>query len=328
MIRLSAGTAACLGLSTNRMDAYPTTAYLLSGNRCLMSCAFCPQGLGKREALNRLGRITWPAYAWPEIEKGLAEPQAKGIERICLQSVRHSDGLTPLLKQIKKIKEISALPLSLSAWIDSEEEAKTLVEAGIERLAISLDVANPVLYHRIKGGSFERKFALLLKCAAALPGQISNHLICGLGENEQELLTLGAKLLEAKVTLALFAFVPLKGTRLEKAEPPALDHYRRMQAAFYLLKEKIITFDMLKFEQGRLKSFNLTANDLVKGLAVGEAFRTSGCPGCNRPYYNERPGKTIYNYHRPLDEKEIKAALSLVIGTVDVGERAPVVNIL
>jgi len=323
MIRLSAGTAACLGLSANRMDAYPTTAYLLSGNRCLMSCAFCPQGLGKSEALNRLGRITWPEYAWAEVGRALAEAKAKGIERICLQSVRHHAGLAPLLEQIQKIEEISSLPLSLSAWIDSVKEAEAVVEAGVERLAISLDVANPALFHRIKGGSFERKLALLLGCATALPGRISTHLICGLGESEEELLALAAKLLKAQVTLALFAFVPLKGTRLENTEPPTLDHYRRMQVAFYLLREKKITFEMLKFEQGRLNSFGLTAYELAKNLAGGEAFRTSGCPGCNRPYYNERPGKTIYNYHRPLDEKEFEAALSLAIDTVDAGERSP-----
>jgi lipoyl synthase len=323
VIRLSAGTAACLGLSANRMDAYPTTAYLLSGNRCLMSCAFCPQGLGKSEALNRLGRITWPEYTWAEVGRALAEAKAKGVERICLQSVRHPAGLAPLLDQIQKIKAISDLPLSLSAWIDSNEEAEVVVEAGVERLAISLDVANPALYRHLKGGSFERKFELLLGCAAALPGRISTHLICGLGESEEDLLTLAAKLIKAQVTLALFAFVPLKGTRLEKSEPPALDHYRRMQAAFYLLREKKITFDLLKFEQGRLTNFNLTAHDLIQGLADGEAFRTSGCPGCNRPYYNERPGKTIYNYHRPLDEKELEAALSLVIDTVNAGGRSP-----
>jgi len=328
VIRLSAGTAACLGLSANRMDAYPTTAYLLSGNRCQMSCAFCPQGLGKSEVLSRLGRITWPEYTWPEVEEAVAEAQTKGIERICLQSVRHSAGLSPLLEQIEKLKEFSHLPLSLSAWINSEEEAKAVTEAGVERLAISIDVVNPKLYRRIKGGSFERKLALLLSCAATLPGRISTHLICGLGESEEELLTLAAKLLRAQVTLALFAFVPLKGTRLEQAEPPALDCYRRMQATLYLLKEKIISFEMLNFKQGKLTSLNLTADDLIKSLAGGEAFRTSGCPDCNRPYYNERPGKTVYNYHRPLDEKEIKAALSLLTGTLDVGGYAPASNIL
>jgi len=44
----------------------------------------------------------------------------------------------------------------------------------------------------------------------------------------------------------------------------------------------------------------------------GEAFQTSGCPGCNRPYYNERPGGFIYNYPRPLSAAETAAALGLM----------------
>ncbi|HDI74230.1 MAG TPA: hypothetical protein ENF57_04430 [Candidatus Korarchaeota archaeon] len=27
-----------------------------------------------------------------------------------------------------------------------------------------------------------------------------------------------------------------------------------------------------------------------------EAFLTSGCPSCNRPFYNERPRGPIYNF--------------------------------
>ncbi len=316
MIRLSAGTAACLGLSDNRMDIYPTTAYLLSGNSCMMSCAFCPQGLGKSEALNRLGRVTWPEYTWPEVEKGLREAESKGIKRVCLQSVRHPAGIDPLLGQIQKIKEASSLPLSLSAWIDSVEKARAVAEAGAERLSVSLDAANPELYSGLKGGSFKRQLELLFSCASALPGRVSTHLICGLGESDEEIMFLAEKLIKGGVTPALFAFVPLRGTRLEKVEPPAIERYRRVQAALYLLREKKITYGMLEFVRGRLTGFSLMADELTKYLAGGEAFRTSGCPGCNRPYYNERPGKTIYNYHRSLDEEETEAALSLVADAV------------
>ncbi|MCW3977503.1 MAG: radical SAM protein, partial [Candidatus Bathyarchaeota archaeon] len=34
---------------------------------------------------------------------------------------------------------------------------------------------------------------------------------------------------------------------------------------------------------------------------------TSGCPGCNRPYYNERPGGPLYNYPRQPLPDEIRA---------------------
>jgi biotin synthase-related radical SAM superfamily protein len=44
----------------------------------------------------------------------------------------------------------------------------------------------------------------------------------------------------------------------------------------------------------------------------GEAFCTAGCPGCNRPFYNERPGGPMYNYPRPLTPAEVEAACSEV----------------
>jgi len=44
-------------------------------------------------------------------------------------------------------------------------------------------------------------------------------------------------------------------------------------------------------------------------LSSGEAFRTSGCKGCNRPFYNERPSGPMYNYPRPLTPDEAAEAL-------------------
>ena len=40
-INVSIGTAAVLGLADVRMDAAPSTAYLMLGGRCRMACAFC-----------------------------------------------------------------------------------------------------------------------------------------------------------------------------------------------------------------------------------------------------------------------------------------------
>jgi biotin synthase len=48
-------------------------------------------------------------------------------------------------------------------------------------------------------------------------------------------------------------------------------------------------------------------NDILQD---GAAFQTSGCQGCNRPYYNERPGGVMYNYARPLSPEEAQAAIA------------------
>ncbi len=308
-MRLSAGTAACLGLTGSIMDTYPTTAYLLSGKSCLMNCAFCPQGFGSSEALKRLGRISWPEYAWADLEEKLARPEESGIRRLCLQSVRHENGIETLLQEIDRLKKVTDLPLSLSAWIRNPAEAKELFAAGVERMSISLDVVNPEAFRKIKGGSQADRIKLLLNCAENYPGQMSTHLICGLGESEEETLTLAASLIKAGVTLALFAFVPLRGTTLENVAPPALDSYRRIQTAVHLLRIKAASNSNFQFQAGQLISFGFPQEELIKLLADGTAFRTSGCPDCNRPYYNERPGGTIYNYHRPLTQQELTTAI-------------------
>ncbi len=316
MIRISAGSAACMGLNTSQMDAYPTTAYLLSGNLCLMNCSFCPQANGENEALNRLGRVTWPEFSWAEVEYSLIHAEKKGIGRICLQSVRHADGIETLLDIIARLKQLSKLPISLSAWIQNEEEAVRLIEAGAERVSVSLDVVNPLAYQSIKGGSLQKRLDLLFACARRLPGQISTHIICGLGESEAEALSLINRLVEANVTVALFAFVPLKGTPLEKRLPPAIDSYRRIQAGYYLLRAKAAELSSFKFKNGHLVTFGKSVPQLKTLLAGGTAFQTSGCPDCNRPFYNERPGGIIYNYHRKLNRNERENALRVLFDSL------------
>ncbi len=314
MIRISAGSAVCLGLKANKMDAYPTTAYFLSGNSCRMGCSFCPQSMGNNGALNRLGRVNWPEFSWEQVKEGLSRAEKNGIRRICLQSVRHEEGIDPALELIEKFKDISNLPLSLSAWIKDQQEAAALFKAGADRISVAIDAINPEGYQRFKGGSQEERLGLLFDCARNLPGKMSTHLICGLGESENEALGLVDRLLKAGVTVALFAFVPLKGTLLEGGTPPPVDSYRRVQAGLYLLREKLAEFNCFKFnEQGRLISFGLPETELQRFLATGAAFQTSGCPGCNRPYYNERPGGIIYNYHRALSASEREAALTTLI---------------
>ncbi len=309
MIRLSAGTAALLGLSTNRMDAYPTTAYLLSGKSCRMKCSFCPQGNDDNETLKRLGRISWPEYAWDEVEAALSKAESKGLKRICLQSVRHREGIEPLLDIMKNLKKVSDLPVSLSAWIGNDKEAAALIDAGVDRISVSIDVINPSAFEDIKGGFQKDRLELLFKCAERLPGRMSTHLICGLGETELEALKMVDMLLKANVTIALFAFVPLKGTGMENLQPPPVDSYRRIQAGCYLLKQGKADFSCFEFDNERLVSFGLEEQALKDILSDGTAFQTSGCSGCNRPYYNERPGKAIYNYHRALSREETDQAV-------------------
>jgi lipoyl synthase len=310
VIRISAGTAACMGLKGIKMTIPPTTAYLLWGERCLMGCSFCPQS-HKNSAVSRfLGRVNWPSFTLPQLASGLAGAKEAGLQRVCLQGVRGQEGAAPLLAMLQHIKGQTSLPICISAWIDSISEADALLAAGADRISIALDAVTPEVYRQVKGGSFEERKELLLTCARRWPGRIATHIIVGLKETEEEALRLMDRLYREQVTVALFAFTPLKGTPLAGHPPPELSSYRRIQAASFLLQRGDVSMDGLRFQEGRLISFSLEEDKLRSFLKGGKAFETRGCPHCNRPFYNERPGSVLYNYPRPLSSAEEEAALS------------------
>jgi biotin synthase len=81
-----------------------------------------------------------------------------------------------------------------------------------------------------------------------------------------------------------------------------------MQAARWFVVNCDARMDDFVFdEQGALTAIRLTGWPAL--LADGNAFRTSGCPDCNRPFYNERPGGTMYNYAQPLNPQQAQRAI-------------------
>ncbi len=311
MIRLSLGTAALLDLVRLRTESVPTTAYLLHGEGCRMNCTFCPQAREAGGRGDRLGRVTWPPFPQEQVIAGLQRKTGKGLQRICLQAVSEPGGARNLARLVSLLSGAVKLPLSLSAPVYSTAEAAHFFEAGAERISIALDAAADEIYARHKGGDLQKRLELLRECAHLWPGRMSTHIICGLGESEEEAAALFYLLLQEKITVGLFAFTPLRGTPLEGCQPPGPASYRRLQALLHLLKRELISWHHLRFRGGRLISYGIDDAVIQRLLGDGEAFRTAGCPGCNRPYFNERPGGFIYNYPRPLSAVETAAALRL-----------------
>ena len=68
LVRASIGTLAVLGLVDIKMNALPTTAYILeySEQGCMANCMFCPQSSLSR-AKDKVSRITWPITDFNQI---------------------------------------------------------------------------------------------------------------------------------------------------------------------------------------------------------------------------------------------------------------------
>ena len=69
----------------------------------------------------------------------------------------------------------------------------------------------------------------------------------------------------------------------------------------------LVRFEDMRFDdEGKIESFGITNQRLKQIIEEGTPFLTSGCPDCNRPFYNERPSGPIYNYPEKTSLEEIE----------------------
>jgi len=264
-MRLSIGSAAELGLADIKQETAPTTCYIMLGDKCNNGCSFCSQCTAEE----KLSRIDW----LPAGDSVIDKINQSSFQRVCLQCT------SATIEDVNNLSEKIRKPVSVSYNFNSISDIR---KTKADKICIPLDAAKSV-YALHKNGTFDEKLDLIIAAAKELPGRVSTHLIAGLGETEHEMLSLFEKLHKAGVTIGLFAFTPVKGTKLQDMPQPPISYYRRLQSA-------------------------------LARITGQEEFRTSGCEGCNRPYYNERPGGTIYNYPRKLTMEEYKDAAAYARG--------------
>jgi biotin synthase-related radical SAM superfamily protein len=341
-INVSIGTAAVLGLADVKMDTAPTTAYLMLGGRCHMACAFCAQARtsrvlsqtkGSARAINlsttlrrgsgqgsgqRLSRITWPPFEEREVLGCLGEAAARGdFRRVCLQVTAGQDYFRRTFELVEAVRKVCDLPVDAAILPHNMDQMEALLGVGVEHIGFGLDAACERVFRQVKRSDWGRSMKLVEEAARRFPGHVAVHLIVGLGETEREMTEMIQRMHDLGVIVGLFAFTPVRGTAMQDQPPPPLDTYRRMQVTRHLISHDLTTFADFSFSvEGRLVSFGRP--DLVEILADGVAFQTSGCPDCNRPFYNERPGGPLYNYPRLLTPAEALRAIT-ELNVLDVG---------
>jgi len=281
-IRVSTATASLLGLKKYRIAVPPTTLYFLLSGKCHGRCGYCTHVSGY------LSRVKWPEFDMEMVAGRIGESNAK---RICIQSPYGKEYVETAARVAKILSRYMPVSASISAM--EREELKMLKEAGVERVGVGLDCATPSIFRKWKRGvpSWD-SYMKTLEDAKKIFGNATCHLIIGLGESDEEAINLMKDMRRKGIDVALFALF-LKGeNRVE------LSRYRAMQIARYAIYEDDGIF---YFKDGKLVEMKVKKID-------EKAFHTSGCPNCNRPFYNERVTK-IYNYPRPLDRKEFEEAI-------------------
>jgi biotin synthase len=323
-IRASSGTAAALGLLPLKSLAAPTTAYVMVGDKCARDCAFCAQARSSTDGEGKLSRVTWPEVPRDAFANALAQAARSGrVHRACAQVVGGLDALAAAVEAVRFLRQTggAGFPVSVSFSATSgEKDVEALLEAGADRVALPLDACEASIYQKVKGHDMSRALELILRCARAFPGRIGTHLIAGLGESEEDLIRLASRMFDAGVGVGLFAFTPLPGTRLAGAPPPDIGSYRRVQLCLYLMRQGLALVGDFDFRGGTVRRIAIPAETVMKAALSGEPFRTSGCPDCNRPFYNERPGGTMYNYPEPLEARDAETAAETALIGVELGD--------
>jgi len=318
-IRVSVGTAATLDLLHCRLDALPTTAYTMTSteNRCRANCAFCAQARSSNAKSNQLSRITWPKFSRSQIIRALEMTKQTGqFQRLCIQTLYYPNLMEDLKQLVKELTQhLPSIPISIALPPFELDQIQHLFNLGVDRVAISLDAATPKLFESIKGNGVKGPFRwehhkTALQSALSIfgAGRTTTHIIIGLGETDEQAITLFQELTDQGITIGLFPFTPISGTALAEQHRPSIKRYRRIQLTHFLIQNQLAHLSQMKFNspQKQLVHIDLPIEALREVIECGTAFQTSGCPSCNRPFFTENPGGPLYNYPRPPNETEIK----------------------
>jgi len=315
-IRISVGSASVLGLGTlPQFKNPPTTCYIMTFNEghCIANCGFCPQARSSKSSVEKLSRVNWPIFSFKDfLTKLKYMPFSKKFKRICIQTLNYPENFNDLIEIVTQIKIYTDIPMSVAIPPLSKEKLRELKIKGVQRVGIALDGASPEVFDNIKGKgiggpyTWEEHFQNLKEALEIFsPGFVSTHIIIGLKETEKQVIELIEELYNLGIIVSLFAFTPIKGTKFENIQQPSIKSFRKLQLGRFLIyntkkNSNDFTFNM----KGEIINININKKELKIIINETDSFLTSGCPGCNRPFYTSKPSGPIYNFPRLLTEKE------------------------
>jgi biotin synthase len=292
-------------------------------NGCKGNCFYCGQARevpGGSECKNLI-RVEWPSFPQEVVIERIQQVQDE-VERVCVSMITHPRAPKDILTIIRNIRRRVDLPISalITPTLMTKRHIEQIKQAGADRIGIAIDAATPELFYKLRGKAakgphtWERYVSGLKEALDVMgEGKVGCHLIVGLGETEKEMISTIQMVHDLGATTHLFSFFPEIGSKLEGRPQPPIGQYRRVQLARYLIDNELSRFESMRFNDlQQVTGFGVDKASLEKIVESGEPFKTSGCPGCNRPYANERPGQPIRNFPFPpnkLDIKQVKRQL-------------------
>lgn len=316
-VQLSTAAAITLGLIPGQMHRTGCTHCLnllvTYPEGCRANCAYCGLARHREEARDYADRnfirVDWPTARYDEILARVANGEDRGqFQRMCISMITHpssnEDTFVLLEKWVRELPHVPVSILSNPTTLDYDDLVR-LRELGADIFTVALDAATPAIFERTRGRGVDgplkwAKYWRAIEWAAEIfgPEKFGVHLICGLGETEQEILEVCQRIKDLGGHNHMFAFFPERGSLMEDWDPVPRDQWRRVQLGRFIIDYAGGHFGRMRFDDaGRVVDFGLPGEQVEALIDSGKPFQTSGCPGkddeevsaCNRPYGDSTP---------------------------------------
>ena len=100
-------------------------------------------------------------------------------------------------------------------------------------------------------------------------------------------------------------------TERKREEIKIDDHYYELRAPeeFKLKEYMWLAAKGKEIMEYNTNDFSVKKETLKRVVETGQPFLTTGCPDCNRPFYNEKPSGPLYNHPRSMNPAETAAII-------------------
>lgn len=243
---------------------------------CPEDCKYCSQSMHNNSKVE-----THSLVSLETVEKAALTAKENGASRFCIVTSGtgpSEDEFDEILKMINTVVNINGLKCCCSLGILTDEQAKKLAEAGVERYNHNLNTARS--YHnqictthsyddRVKTIKLVKKYGIQACCGG----------IIGMGESREQRIELAVELAELNPTSVPINFLhPVAGTPFE-------NYYDQIDEEGILktlcVFRIILPKARIRYAGGRLSRFSREYQDLgikagINALLVGNYLTTTG----------------------------------------------------
>ncbi|MDH5545661.1 MAG: radical SAM protein [Gammaproteobacteria bacterium] len=330
-VQMSTAAAITLGLVPGNMHRTSCTHCLnllvTYPEGCRANCSYCGLARHREESRDYADRnfirVDWPTAKYDEvIERVKAGQDKAAFERMCISMITHPNSDDDSMEMLKKwVKEVPHIPVSIlsNPTTMSYEYIREMKEVGADIFTVALDAVTPEIFERTRGKTVDsphtwERYWQAIEWAAEIfgPEKFGAHLICGMGETEQEILDICQRIRDMGGHNHMFAFFPEQGSMMEDWEAVSPDQWRRVQLARFIIDYRGGNVRNMTFNSaGQVVDYGIERSELEELISTGVPFQTSGCPGkddevsaCNRPYGDSSP-TNIYSFPFALNDKDV-----------------------